>query len=298
MTEALSSGNVQSLTANVAYSLPPGPHRILSSVALTYASTVGGSYASLSGATTEPGALVESGFIKAGSTALIVAKKVTRLNTYAGLVAQGNPLVFWRLNEKTGNTLYDSIGNSHLTKGSTLVLGTTGPLGDGSTGITLDGTVNSVSSLVGPNSWSGQSAISFEYWVNNPAFAATHEVVLSLGSVGIYTSIQSGFPFMSIHTGTQYTTESAVAISAGAWHHIVAAWESGDRTHLYVDGAEVATNNVTPRTGIISSSANYYIGAFGGSSLFYSGSIDDVALYLRKLTASEVKAHYSARNVR
>lgn len=301
MTEALTPGVYTGMVPDTPYAVPPGPHRVLTSVSnFSYSATVGGSYTALTNPNLEPGVLLDGGFIKNTAVAprFVICKKITRLDTYASKVAQANPLVYWRLNEKSGTTLYDLIGTSNLSKGSTVTLDVTGPLGDGNTGITLDGTANSVSSLVGPNTWSGASAISFEYWVNNPAWALTHEVVLSLGGVGIYTSIQSGFPFVSIHTGTQYTTEAAVAISAGAWHHIVGAWESGDRTHLYVDGIEVATNNATPRTGTLSSSANYYLGAFNGSSLFYSGSMDDVALYLRKLSASEVKQHYSARNVR
>ena len=301
MTESLLPGLFAGIIPNTPYAVPPGPHRVLTSVSnFSYSSTVGGSYTALTGPNTEPGVLLDGGFIKntAAGTRFLVCKKITRLDTYAAKVAQANPLAYWRLNEKSGSTLFDLIGTSNLAKGSTVTLGVTGPLGDGNTGITLDGTANSVSSLVGPNTWLGASAISFEYWVNNPAWAATHEVVLCLGSVGIYTSIQSGKPFASIHTGTQYTTEAAAAISTGAWHHIAAAWESGDLMHLYVDGIEVTTNNATPRTGTLSSSPNYYLGAFNGSSLFYSGSIDDVALYLRKLTASEIKQHYSARNVR
>lgn len=294
------------IAANTPYAIPPGPHRVLFSTSQGfYATTVGGSYNAITNSNLEPGALFDGGFIQqtAGGPRLVICKKVSRLDTYAGKVAQSNPQYYWRLGEKVASSvlLYDSMFNmAHLTKGSAVVLNVAGPLGDGNTGVTLDGTINSVSSgLVGSSPWTGWTAISFEAWVNNPAWqGATHEVIISLGGVGIYFSVNAAQPFMSIHTGSQYTSTATPTVAANTWTHLVGTWESGDRVRHYINGVEVTTSNPTTRTGALSASSAVHLGAFSGSTLFYSGSMDDISLYNRKLTANEISEHYAARNTK
>jgi large repetitive protein len=302
MTEALTPGVTTTIQANIPYALPPGPHRVLFSTAsATYSSTVGGVYAALTTPNVEPGVLLDGGFVQntAGGQRLVIIKKITRLGTYAGLVAQANPLAFWRLNEKTGNTLFDSFGPYNLAKGSGVTLGTAGPLGDGNTAVTLDGTINGQGSTSsGANPWSGQAAISFEAWVFNAAWAATHEMAVSLGSLGIYMSVDTGSLTMSIHTGSQLVNKQITPMTANAWHHIAGTWASGGKIDLFVDGAAVAGDNVTTRVGTLSAGINFFVGSFGGTALFYSGIVDEVAVYLRKLSASEITSHFSARSTK
>lgn len=305
MTTALSSGFLMTIVPDTAYAVPPGPHRILTSTsAVSYSTTVGGVYTALTTPNAEPGVLLETGFIKntSGVDALVVAKKVTRLNTYAGLVAQSNPYAFYRLNEKAGNVLYDAIGLNNLAKGAAVVLNQPGPLGDGSTAILLDGTINSVSSTSsGISPWTGATAISFEAWVYNAAWAAGHEMVISLGGLGHYMSVEAGKLYMSLHISGTQRTNFAIApiLSANTWYHIAVVWSTGEALTLYVNGARITNvNDGTVRAGSLTASTNINLGAFNGTSLFYSGIMDDVALYLRKLTASEIISHYSARNVK
>lgn len=295
-TTALVSGVPTLLEANTAYAIPVGPYRLLANLALTFSTTVGGVYAALTGANAEPGVLVSGGFIKAAAPATVVLKKTTKLGTYAGLVAQANPTAYWRLGEQSGNVLYDSFGNYNLAKGSSVVLGVAGATGDGNYAVTLDGTINGIGSTSsGAAPQAGQSAISFEAWVNNPAWAAGHEMILSIGSIGIYLSVDTGGLTMSIHTGSQLVSKAVPVLSTAAWNHVAGTWESGDRIRLYINGALVVGDNNTTRTGTLSAAINLFLGAFNGTSLFYSGTVDEVAFFLRKLTAAEIAEHYAAR---
>lgn len=299
-TEAIVPGYTNTIAANTVYALPVGPYRVQADGIITFSSTVGGVYATLTGANAIPGVLTNGGFIQSSSIRLVVAKKVNQLiKSYANLVGRSNPLSYWRLGEQSGNTIYDWIGQNHLSKGSGVTLGTTGPLGDNNYAVTLDGTSNGVCSLVGPNTWSGGTALSFEAWIYNPGWAAGHEMVISLGGQGLYMSFDGAKLIMSIHTGTQRTNMAipAAALVADTWYHIATTWESGDQLRLYVNGREISGDTPTIRTGALTSSANIYIGAFNGSSLFWSGIVDDVALYMRKLTATEVYDHWKARLV-
>lgn len=298
MTTALNNGFVTSITANTPYAIPPGSYRILAKDALTFATTVGGSYNALSGSATEPGALLTAGgFIKCTSDTIVVIKKVGFKKNYAGLVGRSSPISYWRFNEQSGTTFYDSSGVNNLTFGAGTTGAVAGPLGDGSYAITLDG-ASSPQLTNSVDTWFHATAISFEAWINNPAFAATLEMVICLGAVGHYMNVNSGNLMMSIRTpASQYTNRQVATISANAWHHIATTWETGDYLRLYVDGVEVVGNDSTVRSGDLETSPNIYIGSFAGGSLFWSGSLADVALYLRKLTATEVMQHYGARLV-
>lgn len=297
-TQSLQSGVVTTLAANTAYAIPPGPYRILSTVALTSCATVDGVYASLTGASAEPGAFIQGGFVQAASTAIVVIKKITKQNSYDSRVANAGPISYWKLNESTGSINYDSIGVNHLTKGSGVTLAGPGPYGNGDYSALFDGSVNAETyTTSGINTWSGATAISFEGWILNGAFAAGHEMMISLGSVGNYLSFDTGRLTMSIHTGTQLVNRQIATLDALTWYHVAGTWATGDYARIYVNGAEVVGDNPVTRTGAISSSANIFIGCFGGGSLFMSGRIAGVALYLTKLTAAQIKSHYDARNI-
>lgn len=302
MTDSLIPGVVTTVPTGTIFAIPPGAHWLMTSTASAEYATaaVTGPFNAIA-ATTEPGFMVNGGWFRqiAGGDRLVIIKKVTRLDTYAGKVGQLNPYAYYRLGEQFGTTMFDSVGSNHLAKGAAATLGVTGPpLGDNNFAITMDGTVNSVCFVNGPNPWFGASALSFEAWINNPAFAAGHEQVICLGGLGLYMSLDAGRLIMSIFLAAQHTNRQLVAMSAAAWHHIACTWGSGDQLRLYVDGAEVAGDNNTVRTGTLDSSPNIYLGAFNGTSLFYSGTMDECAIYLRKLTADEIKRHWSSQSVK
>jgi hypothetical protein len=274
---------------------------VLASGAITFATTVGGSYSTLTGATAEPGVLLSGGFIKSSSavqTRLVICKKIIQINkTYANLVGRSNPVSYWRFGESSGNTNYDAITRNNLTKGSGVTLAQPGPLGDGNYAVLLDGTINGQSQIAAINPWSGQTAISFEAWVYNPAWGAGHEMVICCGNQGIYMSVVGGKLIQSIHVGTQFTNTALASLSANTWYHIATTWTTGDYIRLYVNGVEVGGDNPTVRSGTLSAGTSLFVGSFGGTSLFFSGIVDEVAFFLRKLTAAEISNHYGARLV-
>lgn len=291
-------GAAMSISANTTYALPVGPYRVQASGAITFSSTVGGVFATLTGANAAPGVLTNGGFIRAASGLLVVAKKINQLiKSYANLVGRSNPVSYYRLGEQSGNNNYDWVGQNHLTKGSGVTLGTTGPLGDGNYAVTLDGTINGQSTLAGISPWLDQTAISFEAWIYNPAFGAGHEMIICCGNQGIYMSVTGGKLIQSIHTGVQGTNTQIATLSANTWYHVATTWETGDYIRLYVNGVEVPGDNPVVRTGALSGATGLYVGSFAGTALFWSGILDEVAFYFRKLTASEISSHYGARLV-
>jgi hypothetical protein len=76
--------------------------------------------------------------------------------------------------------------------------------------------------------------------------------------------------------------------AASKWHHALYTFD-GTTNRLYVDGTEV-NNSVTATDSGTPDTVN--IGRFTGGSEYFNGKIDDVRLYSRTLSASEVKQLY------
>jgi hypothetical protein len=88
--------------------------------------------------------------------------------------------------------------------------------------------------------------------------------------------------FMAILTHAVLSLKSDVVITDDQWHEIGLVYD-GSSKYLYVDGAEVAKDNLRPLLG---TDGGLYIGA--GSSIdpgsFFFGLIDDVRIYNRAVT--------------
>jgi len=99
-------------------------------------------------------------------------------------------------------------------------------------------------------------------------------------------------------SGTVYVGAQSIVVtdpgipSAGRWDHLVLT-RSGNTLTLYVNGVSVAT---APVVGALNTGNG--ILAFGrrgtDSADYFTGSIDEVAIYNRALTTSQILAHYSA----
>ena len=77
----------------------------------------------------------------------------------------------------------------------------------------------------------------------------------------------------------------------GNWHHIVFTRNSSNLIQLYVDGSPVgSTQSLTGNTLFEVIGANY------AKSIFFDGSIDEVAVFNKALSLSEVELIYNATN--
>jgi hypothetical protein len=79
-------------------------------------------------------------------------------------------------------------------------------------------------------------------------------------------------------------------LSEGAWAHLAATYDGAD-LRLYVDGTQVASQT---QTGLIESSTNpLHLGGDEFFGQFFDGVMDEVRIYNRALSASEIQADMS-----
>jgi len=107
------------------------------------------------------------------------------------------------------------------------------------------------------------------------------------GVYGVYQAVLA-----DAHDGSSSTSASYYHdISDGTWHHLAFTW-NGPEGRLYVDGQD-ATESSSSGTGAMVSSFDLYIGRYyyvpDGRWYSWDGSIDEVRIYNRALSADEIR---------
>ncbi len=185
---------------------------------------------------------------------------------------------------------------------------------EGTGGLANDASGNSRTGIVAGGSWvSGRygGAISFDGdndYVGLPALGTFYNAAFTLeawvqkstpkNDVGIVGSWAGSGPMLWIdHLATRHHLtlggglssylDSGVNPSQGQWQHLAATFD-GTTARYYLDGAEVASRAVA---GSVGSSNAWRIGAYGSTpGGFFDGLIDEIRIYDRALSATEVQA--------
>ncbi|MFC4116586.1 polymorphic toxin-type HINT domain-containing protein [Nonomuraea zeae] len=155
--------------------------------------------------------------------------------------------------------------------------------------------------------WFKTTKSGFIYWAGKGAWNASSP---GYGVPGLYVGTDGklrGLLKLALGAETPGTpVASPQAVNDGQWHHAVIT-VANENTALYVDGAAAGSEPVGVEDwdwvsgSVIGTGAadSYLPGTPAGIStpaeFGFQGSIDEVALYDRALTAAEVRAHYDAR---
>ncbi len=196
----------------------------------------------------------------------------------------------WKLDETSGTTAADSsgLGNSGtLTNGPTW---TTSGVYDG--GLTFDGTDDKV---VVNNKQHFQLYEDFSCagWVKLTNTTTAWRSVVGKGS-NYYLETYGDQVYFGYYDGSAWkeVSTSSGTLKAGKWYHVAGSFDNTANTlKIYVDGALKSSAAAT--TTPASSSDKLQIGAaYDSASQFFPGTLDDVRVYNRALTASEPAEMY------
>ena len=224
----------------------------------------------------------------AGNTRASAPVNVTVNSSFAppGLVAA------YGFEEPTGTLAADGSGNGN---GGTVNGATRTTDGRYGSALAFDGVNDSVD-LPGLGSFY-KTGFTLEAWVRKQS-AATDDN----GVVGTWVGgTQGGGPMLwvssnGIWTGTLATglanyLTSGQAPVAGQWQHVAFSY-NGSTARFYVNGTEVANRSFT---GNVGDSNTWRIGAYGSTAMgFFDGTIDEVRIYNRALTQTEIEGDMSA----
>ncbi len=228
-------------------------------------------------------------------------------------VAGGNPALWYKFNEPVGATTvinYGSLGSSFngtFPNSATLNAPTLG--GDSAYQFVGSASQYVESLSPAPAGFTGNPTFSAEalvYITANTSSSGGYSPFLHWGAAQTGRSV-----FFSLHrfNANRYyagfynggmRTECSL-YRTGRWHHIVWTREGGGSalqgTRLYINGEEVAIQQDTDLPGaptINVTSTTFRVQRGNDFSRYFSGSVDEIALYPRVLSTDEVRAHYAA----
>ena len=201
----------------------------------------------------------------------------------------------WKFDEGSGLIAVDSSGNKNTgtLSGATKPIYVAGKIGptalsfDGSSGYVDVG--NKSSLIMNSNSFTVaywlKSTVKGRYIIRGGDTGSRYYDVLD-GTIGqLVARIYDGTNFSSLLISNQ-------ALNDGRWHHIV--WETDRSVNLmkmWVDGVKQTSEVDISGIGSIPSMDQFYIGKAGTS--YYNGLIDDVRIYNRAISATEIKQLYN-----
>ncbi|RWZ50892.1 PKD domain-containing protein [Labedella phragmitis] len=243
---------------------------------------------------------IDEHFVASGRQSTI---PVAPTDAYGASVFNLEPTLYYRLGESGGSVAVDSgpFGNP----------GTyTGLVEKGATGA-VGGTSDTAARFAPTEEWWGwnEAGVASNVAFSNPttyAVEAWFKTTTTRGGkiIGFGASPTGGSGGYDRHvymendgrltfgtwTGQTNTITTNTALNDGKWHHVVAQ-QSSAGMNMFIDGVSVGTN---PQTSAQDYTGYWRIGGdttWGGTAPYFTGTIDEVAVYSAPLTADQVKQH-------
>ena len=198
----------------------------------------------------------------------------------------------WTFDEGSGTTASDASGNNNT---GTVINGPVWEAGKINSGLTLDG-VNDYVNIPHSNSLniSGtqitlsawlkfQSTGTWQTLVTKVNEDGTHNYPYFLYMLGVNNDNRARF-FLAVG-GVFVDVKSSQALTNGNWYHLTGVYD-GTSLRMYVNGVLDGTTNEN-RT-IVSKTSSFRIGAGGTVNEPTKGSVDDIRVYNRALTQSDI----------
>ena len=205
-----------------------------------------------------------------------------RSSTAAGRISH------WKFDESSGTSAADFADGNTLTLTGGASFATGGQLGNalslkGTTGYAIDTSTTGINST---------ATLTISAWLK-PNLQTGYRTVISKGSSSpargyAVNLLEGNLNFVKVGAAD---VPSGVSIPTGAFYHIAVTWnESAEVAQFYVDGI---LSQTVSSAGAITPPLDadpLVVGKFLGSASFFDGLIDDLRLYGRVLTQSEIVA--------
>jgi concanavalin A-like lectin/glucanase superfamily protein/K319-like protein len=218
----------------------------------------------------------------AGGSLLLAFALVGRTAAQTCTPAPSGLLGWWPAD---GNA--DDIQGGH---NGTLMDDTTFTTGEVAQAFSFDGVDDSVSV---PGTWGGGPEATIDAWFQTSATTEDFQAIVSSTALGEFVHLQ----LFNDGNIVAYTDGGAVFMPivlqtpTGVYRHIAFSIKSGD-SRLYVDGQLVGVNPLTFTS--INPTSNLQIGSGFSGGRFFEGAIDEVEIFDRALSASEIQAIFDA----
>ncbi len=197
-----------------------------------------------------------------------------------------NLVHYWPFNGNTNDVVSSGAINA-VNSGATL---TTDRFGNANSAYYFDGTGVNMS-IAQAGNFDTSTSFTFNAWVKTSGTTGT--IVRTDAGWG------NGWFVRLVSDGKieiwerSYSAVSASSYNDGNWHMVTYVRDiTGLKGTLYVDGAKVCTFSMSEGVRDVANANTHFFGVSGEDTEYYTGSMDEVRLYNKALTAAEVAALY------
>jgi hypothetical protein len=230
---------------------------------------------------------------------------VAGLTNQVPAACRTDAIAYWKLDETSGTSYANSINSSHTATCSGNC--PTPTVGQVNGALSFDGTDRSVNVSSSTDfDWPNNSGFSISVWVNIPAtancsgnkvFVGRHEATTGpkarwwVGCDGGTNRAR-----LSVRSNGQTASSSVIAndtpLNNGQWNHVVAVRQNGT-IQIYVNGQLKGTITDEDINDSYTTNSPVTIGYYD-AGFRLNGTLDEVAIYGRALTAAEIQRQYQA----
>jgi hypothetical protein len=217
------------------------------------------------------------------------------LAAYQDEVLADNPVAYYRFEETSGTTAFDTANSNNGSYVNGVLLNQPGAPALGQAA-SFDGIDDYVST---PRTVS--TDFTLEAWVKTTAPSLTGSQ--SYEGNGLLWSDVGGaaddFAMAMLNNGLSFftgnpdvTVTSTTAINDGVWHHLVATRTQGGSVEIFIDG--VSQGTTTTNNNPLNGNPSIMIGGNVLDGRYFAGLIDEVAYYPAVLSTARIRAHFRA----
>ncbi|MCF7865652.1 MAG: LamG domain-containing protein [Candidatus Pacebacteria bacterium] len=231
-----------------------------------------------------------------GTATVNASRNTTSSSLDTGLVG------LWSFDGKDMNgttTAYDRSGsgnNGTLTNGPTPAIGKMGQA------LSFDGTNDYVSADTTP--LDSLTTMTASFWINSQDLTTNYLRIMQKGDssgatkgFGIVVSGTDGKLvgfYQPNYTTGEIRARTSITLSSNQWYFVTMTYDGVSTLKIYINGVDVSETSTSPDINWAAGANAFAIGRrAGASSSYFKGSLDDIRIYNRALSASEIKSLYN-----
>ena len=201
----------------------------------------------------------------------------------------------YHLDETSGTTATDSSGNGNTATLTGVPSFTTGKVGPSPKGYDFNGSSDYISVDLAGDAPTTTGTILCWF---KPDVSSQYDSIFCLGpasgipGTGEWRMLIQRAAGQLGFDGLNANAFDLAALTIGAWHHAVLTWANTDDIKVYLNGALVHSSTIAALAAPAGSTLHIGTRSDKHSAVFWDGSIDEVAVFSRALSAAEVKSIY------
>jgi hypothetical protein len=230
----------------------------------------------------------------------LVVGNVDSISGYQGILQAQSPVGYWKLDELSGTTAADSSGNNHPGTYTGVTLNQSGPIPSSNQAVSFPGPTSYVTVLDNSSIDITNTGLSISLWVY-PTSNTNYQGMVAKGN-----GTGGGYPYLfALNSGTlnpslymtgingTWANSMTTPLTLNAWNHVTVTYDGVSSLKYYLNGSPAGSYTVGAGP-ILNTNRPLEIGTMIDNGYPFHGKLDEVAIFNRELTSTDVSSIYNS----